>query len=176
MTDFSPPSDLGSPDWLDLTPRFLPSMCSMYPQACSWFILSGPSPSAAFLVSFSSLFGSMPSGTSFRAMSFLVHCGFQGSFLKQSSYLHGASILVGAGAGRYGQVHNEGVLPWGKPWDMGRVSRRASWRRFLGELEESTHSFCHFTEPLCIKGLVTVPMAGKHQWAKQAGNLPSQSL
>lgn len=45
----------------------------------------------------------------------------------------------------------------------GKSVKKGTRGRYLGELEERTHSFLHFTEPLCVKGVVTMLMAGKQE-------------
>lgn len=89
-TDFSPFSGLCTPSWLC-------SLCTS--EACTWVILSGPSPSASFLASFSFLFGSMPFGASFKAMPFLIQSGFQASFLQQKVFLPSWSFHFSWGSG-----------------------------------------------------------------------------
>lgn len=88
LTEFSPP-DLCPPASFHVRPLVPPK------QVHGSFYL-GLHPQLLSLLHFH-LSGALPSGTSFKAMSFLVHSSFQGSFLKQSSYLHRTSISVGVG-------------------------------------------------------------------------------
>lgn len=99
-TDFSPFSELCTLPWLLMSHPFFPHVCPLCTsEACTWFVLSGPSPSA-FLASFSSLFSSMPFGASFKAMPFLIQSGFQASFLQQKVFLPSWSFHFSWGSGR----------------------------------------------------------------------------